>query len=186
MWVVSKRINYPYFIIDESEYDKMINLQEKETKEIIQLYSMAIKELKRRKVIRTNNVVGELGEYLAIEIYNSTACMPNLLPAPVGTENIDAISRKGDRYSIKSTSNNTTGVFYGLEEPESDKVDRQKFEYVIICKFDDNYELQTVLEMNWNTFLKNKRWHSRMHAWNLSLTKKLYEQCKVVYKNNKS
>lgn len=47
----------------------MIDLQEKETNEIIQLYSMAIKELKRRKVIRTNNVVGELGEYLAIEIY---------------------------------------------------------------------------------------------------------------------
>lgn len=61
-------INYSYFIIDESEYDRMINLQEKETKEIIQLYSRAIQELKRRKVIRTNNVVGELGEYLAIEI----------------------------------------------------------------------------------------------------------------------
>ena len=28
----------------------MINLREKETKEIIQLYSMGIKELKRRKV----------------------------------------------------------------------------------------------------------------------------------------
>ena len=38
-----------------------------------------------------------------------------MVPAPVGTENIDAISRKGDRYSIKSTSSNTTGVFYGLE-----------------------------------------------------------------------
>ena len=79
----------------------MINLREKETKEIIQLYSMAIKELKRRKVIRTNNVVGELDEYLAIEIYNSTPGLPKLSPAPVGTENIDAISRKGDRYSIK-------------------------------------------------------------------------------------
>lgn len=49
----------------------MENLQEKDTKEIIHLYSMSIKELKRRKVIRTNNVVGELGEYLAIEIYNN-------------------------------------------------------------------------------------------------------------------
>ncbi|WP_346907191.1 hypothetical protein [Faecalicatena orotica] len=143
---------------------------------------MTIKELKRRKVIRTNNVVGELGEYLAIEIYNSTPGIPNLAPAPVGTENIDAISRKGDRYSIKSTSNTTTGVFYGLEEPGSEVPDRQKFEYVIVCKFDDDYELQTVVEMDWNTFLKNKRWHSRMHAWNLSLTKKLYQQCKVVYK----
>ena len=61
----------------------MINLQEKETKEIIQLYSMAIKELKHRGVIRTNNVVGELGEYLAIELYNNTPGLPNLSPAPV-------------------------------------------------------------------------------------------------------
>ena len=118
----------------------------------------------------------------AIEIYNNTPGLPNLAPAPVGTENIDAISRKGDRYSIKSTSNATTGVFYGLEEAESDVPDRQKFEYVIVCKFDDDYELQAVLEMDWDKFLRNKRWHSRMHAWNLSLTKKLCQQCKIVYK----
>lgn len=159
----------------------MENLQEKDTSEIIRLYSMTIKELKRRKIIRTNNVLGELGEYLAIEIYNSTPGMPNLAAAPIGTENIDAISRKGDRYSIKSTSSATTGVFYGLEALGSEIPDQQKFEYVIICKFDDDYELQTVLEMDWETFLKNKHWHSRMHAWNLSLSKKLRRECKVVY-----
>ncbi len=159
----------------------MEDIQKKDTKEIIHLYSTAIKELKRRKVIRTKNVLGELGEYLAIEIYNNTPGMPNLSPAPVGTENIDAISRKGDRYSIKSTSNSTTSVFYGLEKPDSNVPDDRKFEYVILCKFDNDYELQTVLEMDWDTFLKNKRWHSRMQAWNLSLTKKLYQQCKVIY-----
>ena len=160
----------------------MINLQEKETKEIIQLYSMAIKELKRRKVIRTNNVVGELGEYLAIEIYNSTPGLPNLSPAPVGTENIDAISRKGDRYSIKSTTGHVTGVFYGLEPKGSEKEDQQKFEFVILCKFTENCELEMILEMDWKTFLKNKRWHSRMQAWNLSLTKELQKQCKIIYR----
>ena len=158
-----------------------MELQEKSTEDIIQLYSMAIKELKRREVIRTNNVIGELGEYLAITYYNKTPGLPNLSPAPIGTENIDAISRKGDRYSIKSTSNTTTGVFYGLEPKNSDIPDRQKFEYVIICKFDDDYELNLILEMDWNTFLKNKRWHSRMNAWNLSLTKKLREQCNIIY-----
>lgn len=86
------------------------------------------------------------------------------------TENIDAISRKGDRYSIKSTSNTTTGVFYGLEPEGSSIPDKQKFEYVIICKFDDDYELETILELDWDTFLKNKHWHKRMTAWNLSLT----------------
>lgn len=73
----------------------MEELREKSTEEIIQLYSGAIKELKRREVIRTNNVVGELGEYLAITHYNNTPGLPNLSPAPVCTENIDAISRKG-------------------------------------------------------------------------------------------
>lgn len=161
-----------------------MKLQEKSTEDIIQLYSMAIKELKRRGVLRTNNVIGELGEYLAITYYNKTPGLPNLSPAPIGTENIDAISRKGDRYSIKSTSNTTTGVFYGLEPQDSHITDRQKFEYVIICKFDDDYELNLILEMDWDTFLKNKRWHSRMNAWNLSLTKKLREQCKVIFEKN--
>ena len=161
-----------------------MKLQEKNTEDIIQLYSMAIKELKRRGVIRTNNVIRELGEYLAITYYNKTPGLPNLSPAPIGTENIDAISRKGDRYSIKSTSNTTTGVFYGLEPQDSHIPDRQKFEYVIICKFNEDYELNLILEMNWDTFLKNKRWHSRMNAWNLSLTKKLREQCKIIYEKN--
>lgn len=158
-----------------------MKLQEKSTEDIIQLYSMAIKELKRRGVIRTNNVIGELGEYLAITYYNKTPGLPNLSPAPIGTENIDAISRKGDRYSIKSTSNTTTGVFYGLEPKDSDIPDMQKFEYVIICKFDDDYELNLILQMDWNTFLQNKRWHRRMNAWNLSLTKRLREQCNIIY-----
>lgn len=160
----------------------MINLKEKDTKDIIHLYSMVIKELKQRKVIRTNNLVGDLGEYLAIEIYNNSPNMPNLTPAQVGTENIDAISKKGDRYSIKSASKAVTGVFYGLEEPGSSIPDRQKFEYVIICKFDTDYELQMVLEMDWDTFLKNKRWHSRMRAWNIPLTKKVCDQCRIVYR----
>lgn len=158
-----------------------MNLEKLETSEIIHLYSATIKELKRRNIIRTNNVIGELGEYLAINMYNKTPGLPNLSPAPIGTENIDAISRKGDRYSIKSTSKTTTGVFYGLEEKGSTKKDKQKFEYVIICKFDDDYKLEKILEMDWNTFIVYKRWHSRMKAWNLTLTKNLYENCKIIY-----
>ena len=159
----------------------MQDINKMSTEEIIRFYSMAIKELRKREIIRTNNVVGDLGEYLAIDYYNKTSGLPNLSPAPVGTENIDAISRRGDRYSIKSASSNTTGVFYGLEPIGSEKVDDKKFEYVIICKFDDDYELQAILEMNWDTFIQNKRWHKRMNAWNLSITRKLCEQCKIIY-----
>ncbi len=161
-----------------------MDLSDKTPQELIQLYSESIKELKRRDIIRTNNVIGELGEYLAMEFYNDTPSLPNLQRAPIGTENIDAISRRGDRYSIKSTSNNTTGVFYGLEPKGSTQPDRQKFEYVIVCQFDDNYELVRILEMDWETFVKNKRWHSRMQAWNLNITKTLVAQCNIVFQKD--
>lgn len=158
-----------------------MDIEKISTTEIIDLYSETIKELKLRKVIRTNNVIGDLGEYLAISYYNNTPSLPNLSPAPVGTENMDAISRKGDRYSIKSTSGISTGVFYGLEPKDSESPDEKKFEYVIICKFNDNYELELILEMDWNTFLANKKWHSRMKAWYISINKKLKEECKVIF-----
>lgn len=152
-----------------------------ETTEIISLYGSVIKELKARGVIRTNNLLGDLGEYLAIECYNHTAGLPTLAAAPISTENIDAISRKGDRYSIKSTSGHNTGVFYGLEPKSSAIPDKQKFEYVILCRFNHDFELEEILEMDWLTFLKHKRRHSRMHAWNLSLTKEVYSDCRIIF-----
>jgi len=75
-------------------------------------------------VSRTKNLLGDLGEYLAIEHFNNTAGMFNLQAATTGTQNIDAISRNGDRYSIKATTGNLTGVFYGLEPPDSDIPDK--------------------------------------------------------------
>lgn len=131
----------------------IVDLTVLNTSEIVSLYCKVIKELKARGVIRTNNVIGDLGEYLAVEYYNNTAGLPTLAAAPIGTENIDAISRKGDRYSIKSTSGNVTGVFYGLEPKGSIIRDKQKFEYIIICKFNSDYELEEILEMDWTTFL---------------------------------
>ena len=152
------------------------------TKDVVSLYGSVVKELKSRNVIRTNNVIGDLGEYLAIEHYTHTAGLPTLAAAPISTENIDAISRKGDRYSIKSTTSKVTGVFYGLEPKGSTNLDTQKFEFVIICRFNDDYELEEILEMDWKTFLKHKKWHSRMQAWNLSLTKATCSDCKVIFR----
>ena len=65
----------------------------------------------------------------------------------MNTENIDAISRKGERYSIKTITNNgSTGVFYGLPPIDSNEMLRQKFEYVIIVKLNDNFELENIIE----------------------------------------
>lgn len=62
-----------------------MEIEQLSTKEVIKLYSASIKELKRRKIIRINNVIGDMGEYLAIAYYNNTPGLPNLTPASVGT-----------------------------------------------------------------------------------------------------
>jgi hypothetical protein len=159
----------------------MSDLEKYSTTELIQLYSEIISKLKSRGVIRTKNIVGDLGEYLAIEHYNKTPGLPNLQAAPAGTQNIDAISRQGERYSIKSTSGKLTSVFYGLNDPESTDEEKQKFEYVIIVLFSEIFELEKIIEIDWNQFLSLKRWHKTMRGWNISVTKQLIENSKIIW-----
>lgn len=160
-----------------------IELNNHSTRELLEIYSNIISTLKDRGVIRTKNLIGDLGEYLAIEKYISTPNLPKLLAAPAGTQNIDAISTKGERYSIKSTTGNLTGVFYGLNPPDSEEIEDKKFEYVIIVLFNENFKLSKILEINWNQFLNLKKWHKTMNAWNLSITKSLLSQSKIIYES---
>ena len=150
--------------------------------ELPHAYSCIIEELKVRGIIRSKNVIGDLGEYIVIKYYNDTPRLPNLVPAPQGTQNVDALSRKGDRYSIKASTGKTTGVFYGLKDPKSNLPDEKKFEYVIIALFDENLVLQRINELSWNELLQYKRWHSWMKAWNLSITQELLKNTKTIFK----
>jgi hypothetical protein len=140
-------------------------------------------ELKNRGLVRTGNITGERGEFLVIEIYNSTPNMPNLQAAPEGTQNIDAISRKGERYSIKTITEpgRQTGVFYGIGDKEDESVPEKKFEYVVIVQLYKNYRPKKVLELNWEQFLKHKKWHTTMRAWSLTITESLLNDAKVIY-----
>ncbi|PLX70374.1 MAG: hypothetical protein C0602_06070 [Denitrovibrio sp.] len=155
------------------------------TLELVRAYGEIQKELKSREVIRSKNVVGDLGEYIAINYYNKTPNLPNLQAAPTGTQNIDAISRNGDRYSIKSTTGNVTGVFYGLPNYNSDEKPIQKFEYVIIVKFGNNIDLEKIYELNWDQFLSMKKWHKRMQAWNLPVNNKLPLNSTIIFDSDK-
>ena len=97
---------------------------------------------------------------------------------------MDAISIEGKRYSIKSTSSTTTGTFWGLNPPNSGERDQQNFEYVIVVVFDNDYALKKIIEINWNQFMTLKRWHSRMNAWNIPVTKKLDGVGNIVFLAN--
>lgn len=151
--------------------------------ELIKMYGELLEQMKTKNVIRSKNVTGDLGEYIVVEYYTNTSNLPKLQFAPPSTQNIDAISINGERYSIKTTTTTTTGVFYGLTQ-DADPNMRPLFEYVVVVKLDDNFQPELILEVDWDVFFRHKHWHSRVRAYNLVLTKKLIADSKVIYRKD--
>lgn len=149
--------------------------------DLINHYSDTVTEMKNRGIIHSNNVLGDLGEYFAIEYYTNTPGLPKLQFAPPGTKNIDAISIRGDRYSIKSMTTNTTGAFYGIKKDAKYEDVRPVFEYLIILKFDKDYKLEYIIELDWDNFFKHKKWHSRIQAHNINVTKAVMDDATVIF-----
>ena len=149
--------------------------------ELVASYPILLAELKKRGIIHSRNIVGDLGEYLAIRHYNNTPGLPKLQAAPIGTQNVDALSRNGERYTVKSTTGNLTGVFYGLPPKGSEILPDKKFEFLIVVVLNDDYSVKKMLELNWAQFLQHKKWHSRMAAWNISINKILLKDAKSVF-----
>ena len=135
---------------------------------------------KRREVLRTKNIVGELGEYYAVDFYVNNSRLPNLSIAPPGVQNVDALSRNGEMYSIKAVTsrNGTTGSFW---DPDSINKNEKKFQYLLIVILDDAYSLDMIIELTWEDFFEHKKYNKRMNNFNISLTKKLISSVKIVY-----
>ncbi|MBU8652402.1 MULTISPECIES: hypothetical protein [Bacillus] len=136
--------------------------------------------MKNRKVIRTNNLVGEIGEYRAFELYNNSPSLPNLQAVNVGTKCVDAINMNNERYSIKATTNKGTGVFNGLNDVGSKLPQEKLFEYVIIVVLgQDISTTEAIYELDWESFLLLKKWHKGKRTWYLSITDELKRKAKI-------
>lgn len=158
----------------EGEMKKKSNL------ELINQYSKIVKELKARTIIRSKNITGDIGENIAVEYYKKNSKLPNLKLVPAGTQHIDAES-SNKKYAIKTITGKTTGVFYGLPSFGSKKRLKRIFDYLIIVKLNENYEVSNIYEMDWLAFLKFKKWHRTMQAWNITLNEKVILKCKKIY-----
>ena len=158
----------------------LTKLKDEELIELISPSSDVIKELKSRNILRTKNIVGELGEYYAIKYYNRLKGLPKLTLAPPGVKNIDALSREGEIYSIKciSSLNGTTGSFW---VPKSIEENNQKIHFLIIVILDKNYGVEKILELTWDDFMEHKKYNKRMNNYNISVTKKLINQVRIIY-----
>ncbi len=148
--------------------------------DLIKIYGDLIKEMKMKQLIRSKNVVGDLGECIVIDYYKKH-CSAKLQAAPPSTKNVDALSTKGERYSIKCTTTNTTGTFFGLPKDCLISDIKPLFEYVVVIKLDENFQPLLILEIDWETFFKHKHWHSRMNAYHLLIGKNLIADSKILY-----
>ncbi|SRR6266540_4344391 len=143
-----------------------------------ELFSLLI-EVEREMYSRgISFTVGDVGEKIAIDHFKSTPGLSNLIAAPKGAKNVDALSRNGDRYSIKTIKKgHKTGTIY----PDNQDAEKQLFEYLLIVKLDSDYSLDSIYRFSWKQFLKIRAWDKRMNCWYVTLSKNRLEQGECLF-----
>jgi hypothetical protein len=143
------------------DYDWLSGL---DNEAVVELRARVDAELAKRGVTFD---VGTLGEKSCIGFFNSTPSLPKLLMGPRGAKNVDALSRDGNRYSIKAYMKaKKTGTIY----PDREDPKKQLFEYLLVVRLDERYQLDAIYRFSWGKFLKLRAWDKRMNAWYLPLS----------------
>ena len=94
--------------------------------------------------------VGDVGELMSIGFFNSKPGLDKLQKAPTGTKHVDALSRRGERYSIKTIKKGSkTGTIY----PDPEDPSKQLFEYLLIVLLDDDFGLKSIHRFSWKIFI---------------------------------
>jgi len=122
--------------------------------------------------------VGDLGEKLVIGLFKSRPDLSVLVPAPRGTKNVDALSRDGERYSIKTLLRaKKTGTIY----PDPLDPQRQLFEFLLVVLLSENFELVRVVALEWSEFCQVRSWDSRMNAWYVARSKRALDSGRQLF-----
>jgi len=125
--------------------------------------------------------VGEFGEKEVIKHFNNTPGLPNLLAAPPGAKNVDAISREGDRYSIKSVLKaKKTGTIY----PDTQNPNKQLFEFILVVMLSPEFQLDAIYRLSWDQFTNARAWDKRMNAWYIPVSRTRLNSTECIYKRD--
>lgn len=122
--------------------------------------------------------VGEIGEKIAINLFKERTDLPVLAPSPRGTKNIDAISREGNRYSIKTLQRaKKSGTIY----PDKSNKERQLFEFILIVIIHEDFTLERIVEFDWKQFCEVRSWDTRMQAWYVVRSNRALNSGRQIY-----
>lgn len=152
------------------------NFNNLEDEELIQLYSDTIYELKQREIIRSMKVTGDLGEYYAETNYNLNEERTNItLVKNKSQKDFDALDENERKYQIKTLTTTDTGDFSNITSANDNK-----FDYLVICKLDTNYNLENIFQLSWDLFWKHKIPRKGKGKYKISLNKALLKDVIII------
>jgi hypothetical protein len=128
----------------------------------------------------TNNFVGDRAVDLAENIYNTTPGLEKVQkPYWPNTKEYDLYSARS-LYSVKGLKgkNRVTSPFCGYTGNENHV---KLFDYVILVRMDELYQLEEILEISWDTFQKHAKLNNRDKNYKLNLTNKLRDDSNIIF-----
>jgi hypothetical protein len=150
-------------------------------KDLIVAYGHVLGAMRKRGIIRTKNVVGDLGESYAELEFSGRNDLPSLKLVPTNEKDIDAVDAEGKNYSIKSASKSSAKRTSAMHLERAHKEDDKRFDYLLIVVLEDSMELSAIYQFSWDQFWKLKSWSEPQKAWFLSLAKKNLDIAKKIF-----
>jgi hypothetical protein len=147
--------------------------------EVVRAFATILAAMRHREIIRTKNVVGDLGERYAMNAYAHHGPRGGLSLRPTNSTDIDALDAASARYAIKAASlgsTRTSTFHFGQDRAQADAV----FDYVVVVRLNDYFQVDSVIEFTWEKFWQCKAWSKRQHAWFLPLTQKVLQTGRVI------
>lgn len=155
---------------------RSLNLVAISDEDLLLLRARLDAEMRKRRLAFS---VGDVGEQLAIEYFRKTPGLPKLQLAPRGTKNMDAVSRNGERYSIKTIcKGKKTGTIY----PNREDKRTQLFEHLLIVRLSEDWTLSAIYQISWRQFVKIRLWDKQMNAWYVGCSEKTLGLATLIYK----
>ena len=156
---------------------------------LVETHGQIIKELKKRGIIRNirrsivdKSAIREIGESLAIHIYNCDKLLPTLLPLEKRRRDFNAISTTGDRYCIKILPTKKHKLVSGIFPLDVEVMSKGKlFDYLIVCLFDADCKLDTIYEFSWLTVQNHMTCTETRRSWSMKISDTVLNNAKIIY-----
>ena len=148
----------------------MKELQAMSEVELLQAHSAVIGELRRRKVVRTeNNPLGDYTEWLVCNRLGLEAQGPSQAA-------YDAIDHQGVRYQIKGRRSEANSVQFSAIR----KLKDHGFDFIVAVVFNEDYSVRLAIKVSYDAVPVLARYRAHINGYIPIVTNKVVEQDGVV------